>query len=527
MCFLSVVLLKEVANKDHCIGEIRQERKQLKQQLRRLQSKLSAATSGDGDRGVKKRKCLDPDHDSCLQLKTTKSGKRLTLQGTLALAIRRNFSNISTEDIGAVLLKDLSRFTVTRAEVRAGTALVASSRLFFHSMYHDLVSPGKASDFRFALHSFKQDATNSGLMKGSKFCALILRSCYLRENIPDQETPCSDIDWDNFDVDDWVETLVRVSDVLPVRDGSSEATVSQTLKQLDGLGATTWKTIADDPILQNADMLHWFTSTTDAGPNEIGARKILQAEMKDLPNVLYTDFTCLEHSQHLCSLLGLKAADRCLKGYRDWKYYSSLATCSNVCRDLSKELFAEWTATHGYKSAVELCKTLWPKACSGRWSGCEKPEERLLLCGEERLTPILERILEKRQKSRQKDNDTTAIDDLAIEETKAYSAKMSRWKKKTLECVRDGLWWRCVKIMHSCRGPLAHFSFFLRKRQDQWGHLAQLCCGKQDAIRAEFDDVWRTLLESGCLSDQANPDDDVGDKKTSDAQFARNFATLC
>ena len=472
---------------------------------------------------AKKPKCLATHGDSCLEIQTTRSGKRLTLQGTLALAIRRNFSNISTEDIGAVLLKDLSRFTVTRAEVRAGTALVASSRLFFHSLYHDLVSPGKVSEFRFAFHSFKQDATNSGLMKGSKFCALVLRSCYLRKTIPGQETTGSDIEWDDFDVDDWVETLVRVSDVLPVRDGSSEATVSQTLKQLDGLGATTWKKIAEEPFLQDTNILHWFMSTTDAGPNEIGARKIIQADVKVLPNVIYTDFTCLEHSQHLCALQGLKAADRCLKGYRNWKYYSSLATCSNVFRDRSKELFAEWTAAHGYKSAVELCKTLWPKACSGRWSGCEKPEERLLLCGEERLAPIMERILEKRQKSRQNENDTTAIDDLAIEETKAYSAKMSRWKKTTLHCVRDGLWWRCVKIMHSCRGPLAHLSLFLHKRQDQWGHLAQLCCGKHDAIRAEFDDVWTKLLDSGCLSDHANPGEDDGDN--ADAQFARNFAT--
>lgn len=167
-------------------------------------------------------------------LEITRAGKRrLTLQGTIALAIRRNFGNCAQEDVGSMLLEDISRFTVSRAESRAGSALIASSRLFFHAMFHELTTPvdGSGRDFRVVFHAYKQDATNSGILKGSKLVALILRSAYLRERVPDQdcqEPLCG------FKFDDYFDSIERVGDILPVVHGDSEATAAQTLKHLEG-----------------------------------------------------------------------------------------------------------------------------------------------------------------------------------------------------------------------------------------------------------------------------------------------------
>ena len=267
--------------------------------------------------------------------------------------------------------------------------------------------------------------------------------------------------------------------------------------------------VESDPVT-----LHWYLATTDAGSNEMGARRIVQADMKDVDHVFFTDTTCLEHSQHLVALSSFKAADKCLVSQRDWRYYSSLPTCSNVCRDIGQELFSTWTDMHGVESAKAAVKTLWPKACAGGWGGCEKPEAKFLACGKDRLEPVLEKVLLHKDKDKQSTKKSSiSVDELAIEESKAYSEKMTRWKKKTLECLRDPLWWRCVEVMNKVRRPLSHLSRFLHKQQGQFGHVAQLCTGKARSIFEEFNEVWPKLVQSGCL---AGTD--------SESQFVRDFA---
>lgn len=216
--------------------------KTLKQQLRRMKMKLEKLNT-------EKVKCESKEKD-VLELERTKqgTGKQLTLKGTLALAIRRNFGNAATSDVGAMLLEDISRFTVARAETKAGTALVASARIFFHWVYSELTGPQMPDSFRLVVHSYRQDATNSGILKRSKLNALILHSAYLRQanNLNDQSWK----HWENFEFHDWFDSMVRVADVLPVRNSTSEDTAAQTLKHLASLGCISWKDIQSDVALQ-------------------------------------------------------------------------------------------------------------------------------------------------------------------------------------------------------------------------------------------------------------------------------------
>ncbi|CAE7722009.1 unnamed protein product, partial [Symbiodinium necroappetens] len=191
----------------------------------------------------------EDDGDDFLRLERSKKGKHLSLRGKLSLAIRRNFSNCATADIGAILLEDISRYSVSRYESRAGTALVASSRLFYSSLYDDLTAPSDAMQhFQLVFHSYRQDATNSGILRGSKLAALILHSATLKNAV----TGTGDASWGHtsFVFDDWYEPMIRVADVLPVESSTSSDTVAQTLKQLDGLGCITWKTVEQDDKLQ-------------------------------------------------------------------------------------------------------------------------------------------------------------------------------------------------------------------------------------------------------------------------------------
>lgn len=254
----------------------------------------------------------------------------------------------------------------------------------------------------------------------------------------------------------------------------------------------------------------------------MGARKVIRADTMDDPNCIFIECTCLEHAQHLVALSVLKAADRCLKGFREWTYYSSLATLVNVCRDVSKQLFRAWTEAYGAESAKKCVRTLFPKACSGRWSGCDRPEQRLLQCGKDMLAPILASVL-KTKMSKSDDGDTKSkshpsINDIAIEETKAYAEKMGRWRKRSLSTVQDTLFWRVMEVMHTSRKPLTHLHSFLQQRQlNQWNHVAQLATGKALSISEEFLDIWPRLTQFQCMVEGE-------DEEPEESQFIRNFA---
>ena len=171
-------------------------------------------------------------------------------------------------------------------------------------------------------------------------------------------------------------------------------------------------------ILLRSHVLHWYLATTDGGSNEAGARRIIHADVLEQKNVLYMDTTCLEHSHHLVSLSALKAVDRRLAKLRDWRYYASLATTSHVCRDVARQLFQTWTADHGYQSAQKHAKTLWPKACSGRWGGCDKPESRFIQTSQS-LPGTLLKVLGPKTKDEKTAQASASVDEVAIEETKA------------------------------------------------------------------------------------------------------------
>lgn len=105
--------------------------KMWRQKCRRLEAKCKSLQEAEDNTG----------NDKLLQIERTRGGKRLTLEGTVSLAIRRNFGNCATADVGAMLLEDISRFTVARAEVKAGTALLASSRIFFPQLVSGCCQP--------------------------------------------------------------------------------------------------------------------------------------------------------------------------------------------------------------------------------------------------------------------------------------------------------------------------------------------------------------------------------------------------
>ena len=231
--------------------------------------------------------------------------------------------------------------------------------------------------------------------------------------------------------------------------------------------------------------MHCYVLVTDRGPNEVLARKCWQVVCKDSTHVLVWTSDCYEHAAHLVSLQGLKSIDVALARHgRPWKYFASLSTVSHTLRDLSRLVFANWADRHGSRSAIDHRKALFPKCVAGRWNSVSDVEARLSsIGGKKMLEPVLLASLQqkaagtgkvkdaeaneeaaqkpqKAQKASKQGTETTpaAVDELGVEEMKAYQLKMGRWRQQTKTCVCDGLWWVVAEAMRHARMPVLHLS---------------------------------------------------------------------
>lgn len=158
----------------------------------------------------------------------------LTPQGCLALALRRNLANLAATDLGLVILTDVSRWTVCRAEIKASACLVSSSRAFWQSWLEQIsVSAEHAncesrSTSSCTIISHAQDGTNRAVFNKQKLQTMIMEGHFA---VVSRSTPNTDQQW---------QSIRRLSDVLPILNGTGRATAEMSHKLLSSLGCPTW-----------------------------------------------------------------------------------------------------------------------------------------------------------------------------------------------------------------------------------------------------------------------------------------------
>ena len=287
-----------------------------------------------------------------------------------------------------------------------------------------------------------------------------------------------------------------------------------------------------------------FLCTTDKGSNEAWARRCISGETSDIPNVFFFDNDCLEHAPHLVVMSSLLLCDELLAMHDcKWKYWTSLAMFSHTARDVAKTLHECWARLFGSMSAKEKTKALFPRAVSQRWGRVHELEKRVLSAGVDKLAICLADVLThkaidttevehicaavspednntrgKYQEALQKIQQTVRVakaaktttkskatktshtpNELEVEQTKAYSTKMSQWRGRTLLAMSDHLWGRVMEVMHRTREPIIHLSNFIKRpvSDDEFtrkgGVLAQLVTGRAQFIHEEFIDIARGL----------------------------------
>ena len=125
------------------------------------------------------------------------------------------------------MTSDISGPTVSRAEMRAGSALVASAQTFYQ---HMLAQLGKIPNNKWGLvfHSYRQDCTTGH----KKLCAMELESAWV---ISEADGLLSS--WERF------ETIKRLADLVQVGDESGAGCVDTTLKAMTSLGCPSWRDV--------------------------------------------------------------------------------------------------------------------------------------------------------------------------------------------------------------------------------------------------------------------------------------------
>eukprot|EP00435_Cladocopium_sp_Y103_P031899 s120_g8.t1 len=444
-----------------------------------------------------------------------KKGRYLTIPSRASLAIRRNMSNAACADVSLILLDDASRFTIARSEVHAGSALVAAVRSFHTNMEEQMMQGpilslhmitqdatnssiiqkkkltalilnsafASLQDLSQAEHGKKQYSWNFGELFQSTKCVADVQPVEDGTAVGTvaltakmlQSVGCPSIHSLVECHRSSGKTAAKQADGGRTPFHFSELPVVVCLGKENLSCSFHFFSCAYEAIIDqwqeyfcvwsrpsNDSSLHFFMLTSDRGSNELLARKMWLAVAKDSPEVLVFLGDCLEHAGHLVSLQALKTADALLKNHGvQWKYFSSLATSCNTFRDLAKGIFQSWCEIHGDVSGLKCAKNLWPKLVAGRWNSCNDVEARMEHIGGQRMMqPVLDRVLASRAKGAPGESSGTAaaadrgasqVDDISYEETRRYQEQMGRWRKATVECVNDAMWWVVAAAMRQAR----------------------------------------------------------------------------
>jgi hypothetical protein len=166
------VLVDLLVSRDASIRSYREELRLAKRQKKTAESAVAIAGQSDtrGD---------DPNAPFMVERHGRHQGW-LTKRSGIAIALRRNMTNVAAKDIGSCMLEDISHQTVVRYELLAASSLIACARLFHKHLDHELELRRLDNDADICVASFSWscDATNSSVWQQSKLHNLRLTSAY-------------------------------------------------------------------------------------------------------------------------------------------------------------------------------------------------------------------------------------------------------------------------------------------------------------------------------------------------------------
>lgn len=117
------------------------------------------------------------------------------------------------------------------------SCIVASSRMFWQSWWEQVQTAEPTSEITCTVVAYSQDATNRSVFNKQKLHSLMMEGSFAvvsrKKDVPTSTSLPTQ----------W-HTIKRLSDVLPITDGSGRATAAMSQKLLSVLGCPTWYSFA-------------------------------------------------------------------------------------------------------------------------------------------------------------------------------------------------------------------------------------------------------------------------------------------
>ena len=240
----------------------------------------------------------------------------------------------------------------------------------------------------------------------------------------------------------------------------------------------------------------------DCGPDQCGMRVQLAGDFKNKPKSLFFGFACLAHQTSLSECKVIALTDTiCTKlwGLR-FHYYSSLVKINHLFRSGT---VAVGKSAKKHMDDVMMVKHISkkPGKCNtGRWGAVGEVEAHYIKVPLGTLHKNMDdAFFNDEQHNADADDDkhdaSKPVDDVMLDDIKAYKQKMSKWVKASFVASKTHEFWLMMRLCHSAKQPLDHCLRVLESQPSdddiRCGRtvLSQLVCWKGEQLFSEFADV--------------------------------------
>lgn len=405
------------------------------------------------------------------------------------------------------------RTTLRRWQMKTASAILAESRVWMEeNEYSMLCNPDEQGYSFFMMMS---DGTNSLCSQGISFDTAYLNCLYLIGGVEDRHRA-------------WPEAVPVEADCK-----NTDGTWACIQQQLAQVGCPAFE--CGDKVGSRPNKLRAVLNCSDGGPDQIGARRRMRQLISPRPHVFFADLTCLAHHQSIVERHCLKTADVVSEIWSlPHRYYSAMVKLVNCWRANARKFRPVLTellrGVDPAGNAVAFAfRKLPQRPIATRWGYSSEAEDFFLnllaaefetACGAAtvRVKPAdLVSMIERSTDLWKKHVSKLAagpIDEMALDESKAYQAKHGRWNKETIESVKECNFCVMMKLAHAVRSPWRHFHLCLQASDTDFGTpqsvkpvpvWMDMVTGKAMKIDMEFDSLldrdWTSLRDCGGLEE--------------------------
>jgi hypothetical protein len=221
-------------------------------------------------------------------------------------------------------------------------------------------------------------------------------------------------------------------DTVPIEDGTGDGLRGVLQHSLSSqLLVPDFSTAA--PADAAVRIVRCFAYRSDAGPDQMKARRDYRDITSLLDTTFFFDDDCLAHQTHLGAKGGLCHVDALLSELgKPYKYFGTVAKTMNLWRMNARQIWKLWVSQYGPTDAKLQASRIPPRCIAERWGSISACELYLLNAGRDRILEVFTSVLGKRvaAKTRAQTPGATSDPSLEVAERAAFSAKLGRWARE-------------------------------------------------------------------------------------------------